>query len=52
MNAIMHAVHRNILDQELGSGWVQYWVNSRFSEPVKFWVVINATRSGRDPTNV
>ena len=24
MNAIMHASHRKILDQEFGRGWIQY----------------------------
>ena len=48
----MHANHKKTLDRELGSIWVQYWINSKFHEPMRFWIKISATRSGSDPTSV
>lgn len=48
----MHANHRKILDQELGSVWFQYWISRKFNEPVRFWMEISATKSGREPISV
>lgn len=52
MNAIMHANHRRILDQEFGRVWVQYWATKKFSVPMLFCIYSNATSNGSDPTRV
>lgn len=36
IKAIVHANHRKILLQEVGSGWIQYSVSTKFKETVRF----------------
>lgn len=51
VKAIMHANQRKILNQELGIVWAQYWIITKFNEPIIFWIYTRATRSGRDHTS-
>lgn len=52
MNAIMHASHTSMLDQESFMGFAQYCSTSMFRVPVMFWVYVSTTRRGSDPTIV
>ena len=52
MNAIIHASHRRVLDQELGRGWAQSWIIRKFNVPILFWMNSRATSRGKDPTRV
>ena len=52
MNAIIHANHRRVLDQELGRGWAQSWIIRKFNVPILFWINSRATSRGKDPTRV
>lgn len=52
MNAIMHASHSRMLDQESGRGCAQYWITSKFRVPSLFWSHSRAIRRGREPTRV
>lgn len=36
MNAIMHANHNRMLDQEFGRGRAQYWTMRKLREPMLF----------------
>lgn len=52
MNAIIHASHRKFDAHCIGSSWVRYFIVSRFSEPVLFWIYVNATKRGSEPIRV
>ena len=52
MNAIMHASHSKVLDQEFGRGCAQYWIIKRLRVPRLFWSHKRAIRRGREPTRV
>lgn len=52
MNAIIHASHKRVLDQEFGMGWDQSWSIKKFNVPMLFWINSKATSRGRDPTRV
>lgn len=52
IKAIMHASHRRVVFQEVGSGFSQYCISRKFSEPVRFWTWTSAMSSGMDPTRV
>lgn len=52
MNAIMHASHSRVLDQEFGKGCAQYCMIKRLRVPKLFWSHSKAIRRGKEPTRV